>query len=450
MPPAPRARWRLPRLTPSVFRDLAVWMVGLGLLTGAVFPLFMLALGVSVGQALTVRFFAATLTAGLVVGGVNYLLARGVVGIRVQLLAQRTGFVSEMVSYATDTGDWSHCDPERCSIPVDSDDELGECARAFNSLIGALERSHGIEAAIRDLFEVLSSHLEIDALSQAVLGRLLQHCSAQTGAVLVDIDRELHVTAAHALPDTDWLTSAPEVLAVLRTRVPERLPCPGAGGVALMITPIEFEQHVLGCLALPVAEDGDAKRLIALFSHAFGVALNNTLTHARSERLASLDALTGAASRHAGLRVLEREIDAAHHSQRNLSVLMIDLDHFKRINDRHGHLAGDRVLAAAARAIQTALRAGDTLMRYGGEEFLAVLPGADAAYSDNVAQRALQAVRDASQADITTTASIGSATLAAGEHTDDLLERADQALYAAKAAGRDRVIAAKPPQLTPT
>lgn len=192
------------------------------------------------------------------------------VGIRLRLLGQRTGFVSEMVSYATDTGDWSHCDPERCSIPVDSDDELGECARAFNSLIGALERSHGMEAAIRDLFEVLSSHLEIDALSQAVLGRLLQHSNAQTGAVIVDIERELHVTAAHALPYTDRLTSTPEVLAVLRTRVPQRLPCPDVGNVPLMITPIEFEHHVLGCLVLPAAEDGDAERLIALFSHASG------------------------------------------------------------------------------------------------------------------------------------------------------------------------------------
>jgi diguanylate cyclase (GGDEF)-like protein len=136
------------RLTGSALADLAIWMVGLGLLTGLVFPFFVLALGVSPRQALSPTFFAATLGAGLLVGGFNFVLARAVVGRRLKLLSTRTRLVADTIHAAAATGDWSRCDMERSRIPVDSEDELGDSARAFNQLVEAIDYLRSVEAEL--------------------------------------------------------------------------------------------------------------------------------------------------------------------------------------------------------------------------------------------------------------------------------------------------------------
>jgi diguanylate cyclase (GGDEF)-like protein len=117
---------------------------------------------------------------------------------------------------------------------------------------------------------------------------------------------------------------------------------------------------------------------------------------------------------------------------------MVDLDGFKAVNDRHGHDAGDSVLVAAADALQRALRAEDVLGRLGGEEFLAVLPDTAAGPAARAAERLRAAVADAG-GPVAVTASVGWAVLQPGEEPDELVRRADDALYAAKQEGRDRV-----------
>jgi HAMP domain-containing protein len=140
----------MPRLTSRVFTDLAIWMVGFGLLIGLVFPPFCLLLGLPEARILTPLFFASTLAAGLVVGAVNFGLSRVVVGRRLRLLAARMETVEDQLSKAVFSHDWSGCDPQSCALVVDSDDEVGASASAFNRLIGTLARSHAIETAMRD------------------------------------------------------------------------------------------------------------------------------------------------------------------------------------------------------------------------------------------------------------------------------------------------------------
>jgi diguanylate cyclase (GGDEF)-like protein len=119
---------------------------------------------------------------------------------------------------------------------------------------------------------------------------------------------------------------------------------------------------------------------------------------------------------------------------------MLDLDHFKRYNDTHGHQGGDDLLRSAVAAWQAELRPNDTLARYGGEEFLAVLPATDAAAAMVVAERLRGALPDH------VTASAGTATWDPGETPAALIARADAALYQAKAAGRARTVASAPPE----
>ena len=127
---------------------------------------------------------------------------------------------------------------------------------------------------------------------------------------------------------------------------------------------------------------------------------------------------------------------------RPLSIMMLDLDHFKHINDTRGHQAGDRVLKEAAERVLSVLRAYDALGRYGGEEFLVIAPGCEPAPAMNLAERIRGSVIDASiqtsSGPIPVTLSLGLVNLAADRDPEALLRRADQALYRAKNAGRNR------------
>jgi diguanylate cyclase (GGDEF)-like protein len=162
------------------------------------------------------------------------------------------------------------------------------------------------------------------------------------------------------------------------------------------------------------------------------------------------DLLTNVSNPQFWREAARREVDRAAASEANLAVLVIDLDHFKTVNDRHGHLAGDDVLAATARAIATALRPSDLIGRLGGEEFGAVLSGLNLPDAQRAAERvrahiAATRVRSDRGDWITVTASIGIAELATnGSDLTDLLDAADTAMYAAKAAGRDTVCIAEP------
>jgi two-component system cell cycle response regulator len=161
---------------------------------------------------------------------------------------------------------------------------------------------------------------------------------------------------------------------------------------------------------------------------------------ARLESLLREDALTGLSNRRAVLTQLAGMVSAARRHGHPLSIAILDLDHFKRINDSHGHKVGDDVLVAAAHAMGRHLRAEDQLGRLGGEEFLVLLPDTDSEAAGHVAEK-LRAEVAAAPSPVPLTVSIGVASWD-DETPEALLHRADEALYAAKQAGRDRVLAA--------
>ncbi len=173
----------------------------------------------------------------------------------------------------------------------------------------------------------------------------------------------------------------------------------------------------------------------------------NTELRLSTERLyqvASTDALTGALSRSHGLELLESDLANAAQTHTCLSLLLIDVDHFKLVNDRHGHLFGDRVLVRIADSLNSALRQGESLVRFGGEEFLVLLPRTEiaeaAARAENLRDRIDRLPRPPEQ-HLHVTISVGvcaSSQLRCAE-IESLLGGADTALYAAKHAGRNRV-----------
>ena len=158
---------------------------------------------------------------------------------------------------------------------------------------------------------------------------------------------------------------------------------------------------------------------------------------------AQFDSLTGAYTRGFAVSVMERALLKAGRDGARLAVLMLDLDHFKRINDAHGHARGDLVLQETTRAMQSALRGGDIVGRFGGEEFVVLLPGADLRQAMGAAERcraAVQKMKIPNAPYLSVTASVGVAAFPKhGEALDELLKASDTAMYKAKANGRNRI-----------
>jgi two-component system, cell cycle response regulator len=160
---------------------------------------------------------------------------------------------------------------------------------------------------------------------------------------------------------------------------------------------------------------------------------------------ATHDALTGILNRGTILEMLSRELLRAVRSRSAVGVLMLDLDHFKQVNDTYGHLSGDAVLKEVARRMTQAVRSYDLVARYGGEEFLIVLPGCDSNQVQDCAERVRSAIADSPvishNLELSVTASIGAAIAVNGAETqNEILAAADTALYQAKNCGRNRVV----------
>ncbi|HZA40084.1 MAG TPA: GGDEF domain-containing protein [Actinomycetota bacterium] len=168
----------------------------------------------------------------------------------------------------------------------------------------------------------------------------------------------------------------------------------------------------------------------------------NWMTH-RIHSLARTDPLTSLANRRTLEQELVREIGRAERDQRPISVLLVDVDNLKSINDAHGHRAGDHLLKSAGSAWQERLRSGDLLARYGGDEFAAILPDCSLHDATIVAERLCAAISGGYSC------SVGIALWDGNETSDDLLRRADRALYEAKRRGRNRVVAAPLAPLVP-
>lgn len=169
---------------------------------------------------------------------------------------------------------------------------------------------------------------------------------------------------------------------------------------------------------------------------------------AEFEHAAKHDALTGLANRREALHQLENEYQRYLRNDRPFSVLLMDIDLFKSINDTYGHHTGDRLIKLVAQTLGEQCRKVDTLARWGGEEYLVLLPEAGPDQAWQIAERIRKSIAAASietdQRSLSATVSVGVATLANGETIDRLLQRADEALYQAKRLGRNRVCKANP------
>jgi diguanylate cyclase (GGDEF)-like protein len=212
-----------------------------------------------------------------------------------------------------------------------------------------------------------------------------------------------------------------------------------------VVVPLQTRAGDRGCMIVEAAElHGDAVEACEIYARQVTQALENVLLYER----ATVDGLTRLYTRDFGLQRLAEAFSLGSRTDQPTSVVLLDIDHFKRVNDTFGHAGGDLVLRAVAATIRAECRVTDVASRHGGEEFLLVLPATDSAGACILAERVRarlageRIVFDGVR--ITVTASFGVASVAADAYAhvgpEELVRRADEALYAAKRMGRDAVV----------
>lgn len=223
-------------------------------------------------------------------------------------------------------------------------------------------------------------------------------------------------------------------------------------GAETLVRPVKFGQETIATLALNPADAGDlqAARIIDVIARELGGPLRIALLVQETQHAATTDPLTGIMNRRALLAALDIEQSRSERHGYPMSLLLLDVDHFKAINDQYGHAMGDQVLATLGNLLTGKLRKTDFVGRWGGEEFVIVLSGADEVGGSIAAERIRAAVEkmelhDAQGAQVPVRVSIGLACLEVNDTAEMLIERADRAMYQAKSNGRNRVAVA--PQL---
>ena len=287
---------------------------------------------------------------------------------------------------------------------------------------------------------------EDDTTSRLLLGATLKKMGHDvTAARDGDEAWDLFQKEEFPLLISDWMMpgrEGPELCRLIRAAERSRYTC------VLVLTARDGRESYLEAMdagaddviTKPFDEDQLAARL--------RVAQRILDLHERLRTQALHDALTGLWNRGAILERLGQELSRATRENRSVGVVLADLDHFKQINDTHGHAAGDAVLREAAHRMRAALRPYDGVGRYGGEEFLMLVPGCGAAEAGRVAERVRCSLADSpiqiGENTLLVTSSLGVAVSRIGQPTnaDTLVQGADTALYQAKADGRNRVAVA--------
>ncbi len=213
---------------------------------------------------------------------------------------------------------------------------------------------------------------------------------------------------------------------------------------SMVCVPLIARGETVGVLTVtdstPCVFSDDDVELVGFIAKTIALDMENM----RLRKVSVTDPLTGAYNREFLQHRLPAELSLAHQRSQSLAMAMVDVDHFKLVNDRFGHDVGDEVLSEVARRLRGAIRSTDLLVRYGGEEFLVVLPDADLGRACEIGERvraALQAeaIQTSSGATIETRVSVGVAALTPEDDAATLIRRADTALYSAKGRGRNRV-----------
>ncbi|MGH2747645.1 MAG: diguanylate cyclase [Actinomycetota bacterium] len=420
----------------------------------------------AVSQRLLVPMLGFLLLALIVTAVLAYLLAR--------LITQPLEELSEGAR-AISEGRFDH------RIPVRSRDEVGHLAAAFNDMterlavtINELQSSRDqLQRAVRRVGETLRSTHDLKQIHDSILLTAMDAVGADAGTLwmFTSTRDELYPAIGSGVEtdELDRLRVGDGVAGLVAERgIAILLPDPSGGP-----RPARGEPDLPVVIAIPLYSGERINGVLAIYrrdtSHQFtrenletaiflaeqgGVAIENVQLHEEAQRLSLTDGLTGVYNRRYYQMQFRQVLATAMRFERPFSVLMVDLDNFKEINDTYGHQRGDEILIEFSQRVNRTLREIDTFARYGGEEFICLLSETDVHGAMTTAEKVVDAIRmepfdGAGEVPINLTVSIGVASFPDhGDSYRNLVEAADRAMYRAKQEGRDRVSVADKPSQT--
>jgi diguanylate cyclase (GGDEF)-like protein len=370
-------------------------------------------------------------------------------------------------------------------VPVSGRDEFAQLGREFNSMSSQLEakideverKRQELEETIRRVGDALATGLDRDGVVALAVRQAVDACGAEAGRAF-PLDRgafhertsgrqdpvlQEAIVAAERRAFEPSPEVGPELLEPIDPEAPpprqRRAVAARAGGAHALAVPLRAlvsasEPDYLGVLSIARHGREFSRQEEELLEYLAGqaiVSIENASLHATVERQAVTDELTGLANARAFRSILDREIERSRRFDSPLGLVMVDLDDFKQVNDRHGHQQGDEVLASVAAVLRDFSRDIDAPARYGGEELAVVLPQTDARGAAQLAERMREAVerlrvpRVGGRGTLRVTASFGVASVPeSAADREELVAAADAALYRAKRGGKNRVERAEP------
>jgi len=452
------------KLKSTFTSKLLFFMVGFGLIIGIIFPFFVkFFLRLPADKVLRIDFFSLCILAGLIVGGFNFFVFKSVFYNFLETISEKMTSFQEKLSNAR-REEAIYCDAEECFINIKSNDPIvGNITNSFNTFIRTIQDSMKAELITSHFLDDLKKGLSVRDIADVVLDAFTKYFGAEGGCILgydygtFEILKSKQATVDLELVDQDELYAMMEgkesILFEQLHKNPLQLNIVVGKIVprSIAFIPLKYQNQGIG-VAVLLAQNTFSREFNTLESRNFikqaTPFLHNSSLIKRLETLAAIDELTRVYNRRFGIERLTEEFSRAQRFASSFSLCMLDLDHFKNINDTFGHQAGDQVLKNLAAQLQKDLRSSDFIVRYGGEEFLVVLPGASMADASRIMDRIRRRVENHNleygsyTIQYTFSGGICSYPSKNINEPNDLIRFADEALYRAKDSGRNCIVMA--------
>ncbi len=447
--------------TKSISQDLFFRMVGFGIGMGIIFPFFTyFLLDIPTHKVFSPLFFSLCIAAGIAVGLCNYYLFKMVVDIYLKRIQSKlTAFRQNLENIFWKDG--NDFDPEKYYLEVDSADTIGAITQEYNIFMTTFYRLLKAERKTANFLERLQQKVKMKAMAETIVEVFKEYFGADGGCLYsLESGRLRQINNCHLMIDNealdqdycyDIIKRGEMVVFEDIDNLPVRFNI-GIGSLkpnAIAYMPLIYQSRPVGLCILSTNKEFKANFFSLESRNLINQAapfLHNSILMKKLEVLAAVDELTCLLNRRYGMKRLNEEYERAKRHQLPLAVTMIDIDNFKQLNDTYGHQAGDEILKEFSGIIVEEIRVTEFALRYGGEEFMIVIPGASAINCHRVIERLRRKVESLhvqfQQHKLNVTFSAGIAVYPGENITDQtqLVNATDIALYQAKNRGKNQIV----------